>query len=49
MVYKTAEACDEAQKHRPHVIDSRHIDTKRAVPKEVRVWYSLPSAYTCNL
>ena len=25
---------DEAQKHRPHVIDGRTVDTKRAIPRD---------------
>ncbi|CAI9737543.1 nuclear ribonucleoprotein A1, A2 B1 homolog [Octopus vulgaris] len=33
ITYKTAEQVDEAQKHRPHCIDSKEVETKRAMPR----------------
>ncbi|XP_014773900.1 heterogeneous nuclear ribonucleoprotein A1, A2/B1 homolog [Octopus bimaculoides] len=33
ITYKTAEMLDEAQKNRPHKIDNRDLDTKRAMPR----------------
>lgn len=34
ITYKTAESVDEAQKARPHTIDKRQVEPKRAVPRE---------------
>ena len=35
VIYKTAAMVDAAQAARPHVVDGRSVDTKRALPKEV--------------
>ncbi|KAK2162552.1 hypothetical protein LSH36_96g01017 [Paralvinella palmiformis] len=34
IIYKTAAMVDAAQAARPHVVDGRSVDTKRALPKE---------------
>ncbi|GAB1608336.1 heterogeneous nuclear ribonucleoprotein A1-like isoform X3 [Argonauta hians] len=33
VTYKTEDMLDEAQKHRPHTVDNREVDTKRAIPR----------------
>lgn len=33
VTYKTEEMLDEAQKNRPHKLDGREVDTKRAIPR----------------
>ncbi|CAI9725023.1 heterogeneous nuclear ribonucleoprotein A1, A2 B1 homolog [Octopus vulgaris] len=33
VTYKTEDMLDEAQKHRPHKVDNREVDTKRAIPR----------------
>lgn len=35
ITYKAAAEIDAAQANRPHVIDSREVETKRAMPREV--------------
>lgn len=35
VAYKTSAMLDEAQLNRPHVIDKRQVETKRAMPREV--------------
>lgn len=35
VTYKTEDMLDEAQKHRPHKVDNREVDTKRAIPRSV--------------
>lgn len=46
ITYKHAEGIDQAQGNRPHTIDGRQVETKRAMPREVFVcvllhWFSL--------
>ena len=35
ITYKEAAMVDEAQAHRPHKIDGREVESKRAMPREV--------------
>lgn len=35
ITYKEAESIDHAQGNRPHKVDNREVDTKRAMPREV--------------
>ena len=35
ITYQTAAEVDEAQNNRPHTIDEREVETKRAMPREV--------------
>ena len=34
ITYKSVSEVDEAQKHRPHVIDNREVETRRAMPRD---------------
>lgn len=43
VTYKENDCVDEAQKHRPHVIDNKEVEAKRAVPREV--WNNCPEAH----
>jgi heterogeneous nuclear ribonucleoprotein A1/A3 len=36
ITFKTVEGIDASQKDRPHSIDNREIETKRAMPRDVR-------------
>lgn len=38
VTYKEADALDQAQANRPHKIDGREVETKRAMPREVRYY-----------
>ena len=35
ITYKYSSSVDESQKHRPHVLDDKEVETKRATPREV--------------
>ena len=35
ITYKDADSIDQAQANRPHKVDNREVDTKRAMPREV--------------
>lgn len=35
ITYKDADGIDQAQANRPHTIDNREVETKRAMPREV--------------
>lgn len=37
MVYSRVSMVDAAQAARPHVVDGREVETKRAVPKGVKI------------
>ena len=37
ITYKEAQQLDEAQKNRPHKVDGREVETKRAMPRDVRI------------
>ena len=39
ITYKKAHMVDDAQNARPHVIDKREVEPKRAVPREVIVYF----------
>ena len=41
ITYGEAKSLDEAQKNRPHHIDGRDTDTKRAMPRDVIFYYYL--------
>jgi heterogeneous nuclear ribonucleoprotein A1/A3 len=34
VTFKTVDGVDEAQRNRPHTIDNKQVDTKRAIPKD---------------
>lgn len=38
ITYAKSEMVDEAMKHRPHKIDGRKVDSKRAVPRDVSIY-----------
>ena len=35
ITYKDRDMIDEAQNHRPHTVDGREVETKRAMPRDV--------------
>ena len=39
-MYSTVECVDDALNSRPHILDGKEVDPKRAVPKEVRDMFS---------
>lgn len=43
ITYKRAHMVDDAQKARPHKVDGREVEPKRAVPREVRDFKPLNS------
>ena len=40
VTYKTEEMLDDAQKNRPHKLDGREVDTKRAIPRNVSLSFA---------
>lgn len=45
ITYKEASQLDEAQKNRPHKVDGREVETKRAMPRDVSLILYNPVAY----
>lgn len=41
ITYKFADSVDEAQAHRPHNLNNKEVETKRATPREVNLTFVL--------
>ena len=49
MVYSRVSMVDAAQAARPHVIDGREVETKRAVPKGVKDAFVMDRTFSDEL
>ena len=47
ITFKQAESVDDVQKDRPHNIDGRDVETKRAMPREVSAQNKISARMNC--